>query len=263
MRTCNRVLAAAGSLPIAVLALALSACGPAVIDPPQPEIMYRLVGKPAGEGPFPALVILHGCAGVGKNHHLWMKRVNDWGYVGLIVDSFPPRNVSNKCASPNRGRGKYDDRVADAYGALLHLQSLSYVDPDRIALIGFSHGGGTALRVVSAATPARFAIGPEVRFKAAVAYYPYCEAFAPFYAPLLILAGAQDEWTPAQRCLSLLEGSQADGERTAIEVYPDATHAFDYVGLDTTYQGHRLVYNPVAAEDSFQRVEAFFDAYLE
>jgi dienelactone hydrolase len=116
---------------------------------------------------------------------------------------------------------------------------------------------------MSTNTPSRFAIGPEVRFKAAVAYYPYCEALSPFYAPLMILTGAEDEWTPAERCASMLVGSQAGGGKTVIEVYPDATHAFDYVDLDTTYQGHRLVYNPVAAEDSFRRVEAFFDAYLE
>lgn len=258
----GRSFTALGILSLAVLALGLSGCGPTVIDSPRPDVMYRKVSKPPGTGPFPAVIILHGCTGVREHHEIWAERVNDWGFVSLIVESFPPRNVANKCASPNRGLGSFNDRVADTYGAVLHLQSLSYVDPDRIGLIGFSHGGGTTLRVMSASTPGRFAIGPEVRIVAAVAYYPYCEPLSPFYAPLLIIGGADDDWTPTERCISMLSGSRAGDEKTRINVYPDATHAFDVKGLDTSYQGHRLVYNPTAAMDSFRRVEEFLDTHL-
>ena len=53
---------------------------------------------PAGRGPFPAVVILHGCGGLSPQLERWSRWFADRGYVGMVVDSFGPRKVKGDCA---------------------------------------------------------------------------------------------------------------------------------------------------------------------
>src|SRR5262249_48108608 len=54
--------------------------------------------KPEGSGPFPAVVGLHGCAGM---HDTTKQRLADelvaWGYVILLVDSYATRGIDHAC----------------------------------------------------------------------------------------------------------------------------------------------------------------------
>jgi len=62
-------------------------------------ILTGKLTKPEGQGPFPALVLLHACDGLREDVYLpWMKRLRTWGYVALLVDSFGPRGEFNLCA---------------------------------------------------------------------------------------------------------------------------------------------------------------------
>ena len=111
------------------------------------------LAKPRGDGPFPAVVLMHGCSGTerttthrtvwrGLNNHAAL--LNDYGYVTLIVDSFGPRGITDSCQTG----GKYDPvQVGDANAAFDHLASLPFVDAKRIGFVGLSRGGGTALHL--------------------------------------------------------------------------------------------------------------------
>jgi dienelactone hydrolase len=58
----------------------------------KPIVLPGELEKPVGEGPFPAIVMLHGCAGPWPlRDEMWSRRMVDWGYVVLRVDSFGPR----------------------------------------------------------------------------------------------------------------------------------------------------------------------------
>src|SRR3954447_21886801 len=47
------------------------------------------LSKPEGEGPFAALVYLHGCAGLSeRTREHFARLLTGWGYVVLAVDSF-------------------------------------------------------------------------------------------------------------------------------------------------------------------------------
>jgi poly(3-hydroxybutyrate) depolymerase len=61
---------------------------------PEPGAPLRgLLFRPKGEGPFPAVVLLHGCRGIQPYQRDWAGKLAEWGYVALLVDSFGPRNV--------------------------------------------------------------------------------------------------------------------------------------------------------------------------
>jgi predicted acyl esterase len=67
----------------------------------------RLVGelyRPAGNGPFPAIVSLHGCAGRPPKpvEDAAAARFVELGYVVLVVDSFSTRGIKMSCSGQTR-----------------------------------------------------------------------------------------------------------------------------------------------------------------
>src|SRR5471032_1201369 len=95
--------------------------------------------RPEGDGPFPAIVLAHTCAGVLPHTEIWGKRLASWGYVALAPDSFGPRGVSSVCLRGNVVSGNM--RVADVAGAMNFLNAQPFVRKNDVGLIGHSHGG--------------------------------------------------------------------------------------------------------------------------
>jgi hypothetical protein len=111
-----------------------AACTPSALRqgplafPTEPEQRHEgsVLRRPAGDGPFPAVVLLPTCAGVGGHVHQWAGRLTTAGYATLVVDSLTPRGVRNNCqgaAAPVT----LDDVAADASAALAHLRALAFI----------------------------------------------------------------------------------------------------------------------------------------
>ncbi|PDQ22527.1 hydrolase [Mesorhizobium sanjuanii] len=208
--------------------------------------------RPQGNGPFPAIVVLHGCAGILPSvKETWPERLSSWGYAVLVVDSFSTRGIHDTC------HGLFVDRVYDAYGALEFLSKYSFVDPQRIALMGFSAGGIATLEAVQLGGAEQLM---ERQFKAAIAYYPICSAAnGDMAVPTLILAGELDDWSPAQKCRKMMTQRSGKGSPVQLDVYSGARHAFDTPEFKTGIEayGHRLEYNAAAADQSISDVRVF------
>ena len=188
-----------------------------------------------------------------------------------MADSFSTRGFpAGVCTdpSPTRLDVRPARRVSDAYAALAHARSLPEIDARRIGMMGGSHGGTTTVLAVGASRSG---------FAAAVALYPGCFSKPTPYrvsAPLLILTGEKDDWTPAEPCRRLAEAASAAGQPVSIKIYPGAQHAFDsanpvrYVetrmnGNSPTGRGATTGGDPEAWADSIRQVEAFFGKYLK
>ena len=221
--------------------------------------LSAILEKPDGDGPFPAVILLHGCDGHNLNIVRWAAKLTYWGYVTLQVDSFQPRGVSAICGSPGEARLYSQNRVRDAYDANIFLSTLPYVDSNKIALMGWSHGGWTTLNAFEAGAKDLFTENP---FKAAVTFYPYCceASQSDFGPPTLILIGESDDWTPADCCVGL---SKATNE-TILKIYPGAYHLFDNEDIvEMTFMGHKLGYNAEVTEDAIIQVKNFLTKYLK
>ena len=224
------------------------------------------LAKPAGQGTFPAVVLLHGCGGFHSSMLTWADRLAYRGYASLAVDSFGPRGITSNC-------GGFAEQAGDGYAALHYLVQQAFVRADRVALMGFSMGGISTL-----ASLEKGSIGglfPD-KFRAGIAFYPRCLAFSGLITvPTLILIGDQDDWTPAGDCADMVAGKSTlgtvrpPGDRSNVKlvVYPGARHAFDVVDLGlvpggVTMLGHRLEYNEAATKDSMLQVSDFLKRQL-
>ena len=244
---------------------------------PQGVVLRATLFHPAGVGPFPAVVALHGCGGLNNpngalnaRHADWGERLSAQGFLVLMPDSFGSRGAGSQCATHERSIRPGRERTADAYAAKAYLQGRSDVKPQAVSLLGWSHGGSTVLYAVAASAHGSDGAPPFAR---AVAFYPGCRRPAEQdwhdKVPLEILVGGADDWTGAEDCRVLAARAQARGEPVAIRVYPGAYHDFDHPNLPVR-ERRGLAYtagengvahvgtDPAARTDALARVPGFF-----
>ena len=221
------------------------------------------LAKPEGAGPFPAVIGLHGCAGMSDTtKRKLVDELVGWGYVVLLVDSFATRGIDHDCFKGILAIA----RISDALGALGFLAGQTFVDPQRVAAVGFSKGGWTALLVSESNDSFKLFVRPSnLKFRAAVAFNPPCrDAGARPLIPTLILIGTLDEWTPAAHCSEKIDAWGTDGTPIDLVVYPQVHHGFYYPELQPgrTMLGRWLEYNEEAATDASRRMREFLKRHL-
>jgi dienelactone hydrolase len=275
----------------------------------RPQAISAIVLKPLGTGPYPAIVIAHDCSGLGPRSsgspRRWGNLLAGQGYVVIIPDSFTPRGfpdgvctVTNASGGPALRTTLPLARAVDEFVALDYLRAQPYVEKNHIGLMCGSHGGSTTLAtMVDAVNPLAMHQRPAGSgFAAAVALYPGCGArygswsvarqfsdhgpvtryigvYKPV-APLLILVGEKDDWTPADHCQALAQAAQGANYPVTIKIYPGALHSFDsnfpqrYIAERrnaNTVEGRGATTggDPAAWADAKQQVAAFFGRYLK
>jgi len=241
-----------------------------------PTLLRGALSRPAGAGPFPAVVALHGCSGLFDKQGDLVAREAAWsalltarGYVVLFPDSFGPRGVASDCEGRVR---PWAERSYDAYGALRYLQAQPFVIGDRIGLVGWSHGGATVTFAIAPTQMARPADLVKGDFRAAVAFYPaWCWLLGADWTsaiPFLLAVGTADDSTPAAPCIARVQAAIDRGAPAQMKVYDGALHDFDWPGDTrhsvTTASGRIVHYgeSEEARADALARVPAFLDRYL-
>jgi dienelactone hydrolase len=184
---------------------------------------------PDGAGPFPVVVLAHGCGGRTAVDRTWAIVLRDWGYATFAFDSFTGRNLLEVCGDATVLSGT--QRIPDAYGALRRLATHPRIDARRAALMG-SHGG--ILTLNAATVWARRPMRPPAS--------PHSAPFSPSIPTQQRLSRARSRLgarayphrrrglTPAASCVSLAESLKAAGYDVAITVYPGAYHARQSLG---------------------------------
>lgn len=250
------------------------------ITPGAPATITATLVRPAGPGPFPAVVQLHGCAGIEAQSFRWARWFAERGYVALVVDSFGPRGVKGDCRS-GPDEPPITARFDDAFGALRYLQSLPEVRADRVTTIGWSQGGVYAMAAINGPSLERArrrgVTLPDIGFAAGIGVYPggcFSLVKEQVIRPLLVLIGEADDWTPAAKCREMVEAMRGRGADATIVSYPGAYHYFDVEGQRLEVQaqvendnraggfGATVSYQAEAAADAQRQVEQFLARHL-
>ncbi len=248
----------------------------------EPTIIEAAVLRPAGRGPFPAIVALHDCLGLYGPSGTMMSHMRDWserlvaqGYAVLMPDSFNPRGVPEMCGRDPELIRPGMERARDAAAGLDWLQAQSWIKPDKVGLIGWANGGTTALTF--ATTDGRLVRQHgQPDFKLIVAFYPNCStmAQAPGWRsdiPLTVLTAGKDDWAPPVSCLKMSERIQASNGVLDLVKYSGARHDFDApnmpihlkTGVTTTATGAATIgTDPLARADAVERVTTLLAAAL-
>ena len=203
------------------------------------EFLTGKDGKPAavtgelriaqGAGRLPVVVLMHGSGGMSPGIDGWSRMFNAMGVSTFALDGFTGRGITSVSTDQAQlGRLNF---ILDLYGALTMLAKHPRVDPQRIALMGFSRGGQAALY----ASEQRFhklwnKSGTE--FAAYIPLYPDCSTTyvddtAVVAKPIRIFHGAADDYNPVVSCKRFVERLGAAGRDVELTEYPDAHHGYD------------------------------------
>jgi dienelactone hydrolase len=251
------------------------------IDTPgaPPTVLSGLLYRPAGPGPFPAVIGLHGCGGVllnGKPAPLlaqWGELLAAEGYIVLMPDSHSSRGHPHRlCELVGDARPVQwnRERSRDAYAGLRYLKTRSDVQPNSIVVMGQSAGAAPILHLLSTEVGQADWKGRD-EFRATVLFYPACQLALDALPdwkprlPSLLLMGEADDWTPAAPCKQLFPASTSGHVES--HYYPDAYHAFDHPNMPKTTvtsvklppNGHSptIATDPTARNDAIARVKRF------
>lgn len=241
-------------------------------------LLKAWVFQPKDSAARGAVIALHGCGGLyasagprrgqfNGRHQAMADLLLTEGYAVVFPDSLTPRGETELCTQKMAGRKiSQTERRADALAALAWVHAQPWAQRATggapIALLGWSHGGSAVL----AATDATRADvrGQALQPKVAIAFYPGCSAslkanYTPS-APLLLMLGELDDWTPLGPCITL--GKSVGAE---VNVYSGSHHGFDspvgevrlrtdVPGGVTPGRGVHAGPNPAAREQAYARL---------
>ncbi len=214
------------------------------------ENVSGMLYQPSGNGPFPAIVVIHEWWGLND----WVKeqasQLADQGYVTLAIDLYRGKVATSADEAHELMRGVPNDRATkDLLAAASYLRSQKNVNSKKVGSIGWCMGGGYSLDL---------AIN-DPQLAAAVINYGHLatepETLKRINAPILGLFGGKDRGIPVDDVQKFAAELKKLGKTVDITVYPDAGHAFEN---PNNKEGYR-------AEDAAaarQRTLKFFAQYL-
>jgi dienelactone hydrolase len=179
-------------------------------------------------GRLPVVMLQHGSGGLNAGHELWSKHFNEMGIASILVDSFTGRGLTR--TSTNQALLGRFNMILDAYRALDVIANDPRLDLTRIAVMGFSRGGQSAL--YSSLKRFQQFWSPRVTFAAHIPLYASCQAIligdtdvSP--VPIRQFHGAADDYVPVAPCRGYFERLRAAGRDALLTEYGDAHHSYD------------------------------------
>ncbi len=197
-----------------------------------------------GDGPFPSVLMFHGCAGPRMAFmRQWADVFTQEGFAAMVVDSTGPRGFDRQDALDVVCAGKAllgQERAGDIFAAIDIAKTDKRLDTDNLILAGWSHGAWTVMDFLTMDGEKRRPAGinddlaapPDI--KGLVLFYPHCgpAALSKFRAwratpPTVAFIAGADKIVESEKCVSLFERKIRSGANIEMTVYPEADHVFD------------------------------------
>lgn len=209
------------------------------------------IAAPEGEGPFPAVLLIHEWWGLRPDIIEKADRIAEQGYVVMAVDAYRGQTTGAVPTALYMAITYPQETIdADMDAFFAHLQSLDTVDAERIAVMGYCFGGRQATRFAVEHAPDVAALltyygGGQLSTEAELA--PLSE----HDVAVLGVFGETDAQIPLEEVAQFEDAlAELDVPHT-VTVYPDVGHAF-VKDLDS----------PGASRDAWEQGLAFLDEQL-
>ena len=229
---------------------------------PQVKAIAGALFKPEGKGPFPAIIYMSGCAGLGIPPDMAQQKAVIDHYLAHGKAVLHPRFADATWHAKRglRQNGRNEHLHASGRRRLFRAEGARRDARNRPASASSSKAIRTAptRRRWRSIRKSSKEPGGNV-FAGVIAYYPYCVNDMQFSAPTVILDGDKDDWTPSNLCEAI-----KDRPNLEMAVFPGATHAFTMpMDQPVEFMGHHIAYDAKATKDAEARADAFIAAHMQ
>lgn len=207
---------------------------------------------PEGEGPFPAVILIHEWNGLVDRVRQVADALADEGYVALAADLYKGRTGTNRdenVALMSEARGDMDAVIANLDAAAAYLRNRPDVT-GRVGAMGWCFGGGIALS---------YGLGGESHEATAIFYGGLIddpEALAALDHEVYGTFGALDQNPPPEAVNAFAAALDAAGIENDLHIYDAVNHGFWLrVEQEPETRGP-------AAEDAWARLKAYLGRTL-
>jgi carboxymethylenebutenolidase len=218
--------------------------------PGEGATLLGYLAQPAGDGPFPVVLVCHENRGLTEHIKDVTRRLAKAGYAALAVDLLSRQGGVAAFSSDDvpgaLGNTPPEQFVQDFTSGWRYLQSQAFAQAERVGMVGFCFGGGVTWLMATRM--------PELR--AAVPFYgphPAVEEVPNIQAAVLAIYAGNDQRIN-QGIPPIEEAMMQNNKVYEKVIYPGTDHAFHN---DT---GAR--YNAEAAQDAWKRTLEWFGRYL-
>ena len=184
-----------------------------------------------GTDKLPAVILVAGSGGLAMYIDDWARVINGWGIAVFIQDSLSGRGlIDDSLNNPKRLTGLA--RIIDTYRSLGRLAQHPRIDPNRIAVMGFSLGAESSLW--SSYERFRKLYGPpNAQFAAHIGVYSSAcntqirDEDKVSGRPLRLFHGTVDDWSPVEQCRAYVARLKNNGVDISLTEFPGVTHVYD------------------------------------
>jgi dienelactone hydrolase len=195
----------------------------------QPTTIAGVLRVAQGSGRLPLVVLVPGSGGINAGADVWDRQFEAMGISTFTLDPFAGRGIVSTVVDQSQ-LGRLNE-ILDLYRALAVLAAHPRVDPNRIAVMGFSRGAQTTLYSSLKRFHKMWNAG-GVEPAAYIALYPPC--ITTYVGdtdvsdhPIRMFHGISDDYVeigPCRDYFARLKGIAKDIQMTE---YPDTWHAYD------------------------------------
>jgi dienelactone hydrolase len=202
----------------------------------RPTTIAGVLRVAQGSGRLPLVIFAAGSGGFAPNTDVWDRQFEEMGISTFAMDSFAGRGiVSTGVDQSQLGRL---NMILDLYRSLAVLAAHPRVDPNRIAVIGFSRGGQAALYSSLKRFQRMWNLG-GIEPAAYIALYPPCittyiDDTEVSDHPIRMFHGISDDYVEIGPCRSYLARLQNSAKDIKMIEFSDTWHAYDFPNLPTT-----------------------------
>jgi carboxymethylenebutenolidase len=207
------------------------------------------MARPAGEGPFPGILLLHDCWGLTDGVKQQAERLSGKGYVVLAIDLYDGHIARNADEAHKLMQTIQKDQARDTPSiALQFLTSHKLCKGKKVAVVGWCLGADSALK-----TPTN-AVHPAATVLCYGASPARVDDVLRLRSPILAIWGGAN----TERDVAAFDKVVKNANKTDVEklIYPKARHGF-------MNPADKRNYDAKAATKAWTDIDAFLDKHLQ
>lgn len=223
-------------------------------------LLRGVVAKPAGEGPFPAVLVMHSAVGLNAFYQSKPALLAERGWLAVATNMYGDQVDVASEASYGAAYMEYlqaPEKVRER--ALAWFEAIAArpdVDAARMAAIGYCFGGHCVLELARGGADAKAVVSYHGTLKTHAAMAP-----GAFKGHVAAYCGAEDPYAPMEDITALRKELEAAGARYAMHVFAEVAHGF--TDPDAAKHGQPgIAYDAVAEKVSWAGTLALLDEVL-